>query len=265
METKAEKRARKARDRITHESTVMPTVHEHTGVDVACVIHGTGYDWRYVDNLYSMCRRHLTGELRFHVYTEHDRSVPPHMIKHCLTEWPGITGPRRSWWYKLQLFNPDHYTGDLLYFDLDMVILQNIDWIVQSSSDYFWTIRDFRYLQKPFHAGMNSSVMRFNVARFSYVWEKFTKNDVKDSIKSYQGDQDFLQATILQEHKRFLDGDRFQSWRWQVADGGYDFAHRRSREPGTGPTLGPKTDIIVFHGHPKPHQVTDKLVTTNWC
>lgn len=263
METKAEKRARKERERLAREA-ISVTDNYHAPVDVACVIHSKGYDWRYVENLYNMCRRHLSGDVRFHVYTEHNRSVPPHMIKHCLEEWDGIAGPKRSWWYKLQLFNPDHFRGDLLYFDLDTVILRNIDWIAESPSEYFWTIRDFRYLQKPFHNGMNSSVMKFNVAQFSYVWDEFSKTNVKERIRGYQGDQDFLQVTVRPEQRRFLDGEHFQSWRWQVADGGYDFARRRSREPGTGAHLGSNTDVLIFHGHPKPHQVHDPVVVNNW-
>lgn len=264
METKAEKRARKERERQAREDSVAVTDNYHPPMDVACVIHGKGYEWKYVENLYNMCCRHLSGEVRFHVYTEHDRSVPPHMIKHCLQEWDGISGPKRSWWYKLQLFNPEHFQGNMLYFDLDVVILKNIDWIAQQPTDYFWTIRDFRYLQKPFYNGMNSSVMKFNVPHFEYVWNEFNKGDVKDNIRRYQGDQDFLQVTIRPEQRRILADQHFQSWRWQVSDGGYDFAHRRARNPGSGVTLGPETDVLIFHGFPKPHQVTDALVIDNW-
>ena len=88
---------------------------EHEGaIDCACVIHGDGYDWIYVDRLHSMLARHFTKGIRLHVYTEQSRSVPDHMIKHVLDEWPGLSGRRRSWWYKMQLFNPAHYAC-LLY------------------------------------------------------------------------------------------------------------------------------------------------------
>ena len=56
-------------------------------VDCACVIHGKAYDWRYVERLYNMLSRNLDREVRMHVYTEHDRSVPPHMVKHILDDW----------------------------------------------------------------------------------------------------------------------------------------------------------------------------------
>ena len=108
-----------------------------TVTDCACVIHGSGYDWQYVEKLYNMLTRNLQGSIRFHVYTEASRSVPPHMIKHQLTEWPGIGGPRRSWWYKMQLFNQHHHQGNLLYFDLDCVIVADLQWLVDLPTDHF--------------------------------------------------------------------------------------------------------------------------------
>jgi hypothetical protein len=112
---------------------------------------------------------------------------------------------------------------------------------------------------------MNSSVMKFNVARFSYVWDKFIDRDPRESVRGYQGDQDFLQVAVQSEQRRFLNGDRFQSWRWQCADGGYDFSRRRAHNPGSGAQVSASTDMLIFHGFPKPHQVQDQLVTTNWC
>ena len=107
-----------------------------TPVDCACVIHGTGYDWTYVDRLYNMLNKHISRGVRLHVYTEADRPVPTPYIKHTLTDW-GISGPKRAWWYKMQLFNPDHFRGQLLYFDLDTVIVNNIDWICNRAPEYF--------------------------------------------------------------------------------------------------------------------------------
>jgi hypothetical protein len=50
--------------------------------DCACVIHGTGYDWQYVEKLYNMLSTTFAQGIRFHVYTEAHRPVPSHMIKH---------------------------------------------------------------------------------------------------------------------------------------------------------------------------------------
>ena len=60
-------------------------------IDCACVIHGSTYNWQYVERLYNMITRNIDRPVHMHVYTEHDRSVPPHMTKHILDDW-GIAG-----------------------------------------------------------------------------------------------------------------------------------------------------------------------------
>ena len=232
--------------------------------DCACVIHGTGYDWMYVDKLYSMLSRNLPGGIRFHVYTEASRPVPPHMIKHAVTEWPSVSGPKREWWYKMQLFNTEHHRGNLLYMDLDVVIIEQLDWILDCHLDYFWTIRDFRYLQQSTFSGMNSSIMYWNTERFAHVWEDFNRLNIDDTVRRYQGDQDYLGAVIDHTKRRNFDQRHVQSWRWQVADGGYNFQRRQAINPGSGAKLNPGASVLVFHGRPKPHEINDPIVTNFW-
>ena len=234
-------------------------------IDCACVIHGTGYDWQYVDKLYNMLTRHMPQGIRFHVYTEEHRSVPSHMIKHCLSEWPGISGPKRSWWYKMQLFNPEHHAGNLLYFDLDCVIVNDLQWLVDLPTQHFWTIRDFRYLQRQGHSGMNSSVMWWNVEKFSHVWTDFEKLDIAQTVKKYHGDQDYIGSVIEYNQRRNFEQAQLQSWRWQVSEGGYNFTSRKPRQPGTVAQIDPAASILVFHGRPKPHECTaDPLIDRFW-
>ena len=232
-------------------------------IDCACVIHGSGYDWQYVERLYNMICRNINAEVLMHVYTEHDRSVPPHMVKHILEDW-GISGPKRSWWYKMQLFNPAHFRGNMLYFDLDVVIANQLNWVCELSTDYLWTIRDFRYLQRRDVVTMNSSMLWFNVDRFAWIWDKFSQVDLKATIKSYPGDQDYLGAVLDVNQRRFADDFRFESFRWQCLDGGYDFARRKHLKPGTGVKIQPDTSVVVFHGNPKPAQVHDPVIQQLW-
>jgi len=233
-------------------------------VDCACVIHGNGYNWEYVEKLYNMLTRIIPTGIRFHVYTEHDRSVPPHMIKHILEDW-GISGPKKSWWYKLQLFNPEHHLGDLLYLDLDVVIVRELDFIQALDTNYLWTIRDFRYLQRKAYSTVNSSMMWFNVAKFSSVWEKFKSGTIQQIIKSYPGDQDYIAAMVDHNNRRFFEDRYFESYRWQCLDGGYDFAKRQFRKPGSGLKISAETAVVVFHGTPKPHQIHDPEISNLWC
>jgi len=234
-------------------------------IDCACVIHGTGYDWVYVDRLYNMLQRNLPQGIRMHVYTEPARPVPAHMIRHDLIEWPGISGPRRSWWYKMQLFNDQHHQGNMLYFDLDTVIVRDISWIAALSTDCLWGIRDFKYLQNANRSVLNSSIMWWNVSNLAWVWQDFASQNVATVTRRYPGDQDYIYAALGPNRIHYFDQSQVQSWRWQCWDGGYDFSRRAHRLPGLGTQIPPNASVLVFHGNPKPHKITDPEIVKLWC
>lgn len=233
-------------------------------IDCACVIHGTAYDWIYVERLYNMLQKHVPQGARLHVYTEADRQVPSHMIKHELQQWPGVAGPKKSWWYKMQLFNPEHHTGDLFYIDLDTVIVDDLGWIFNHSTQYFWTIRDFRYLQHSTISTMNSSVMWFNVDAMSWVYHKFSQEHLPTIMRTYHGDQDYIEAVVPHQQRRFLDISKFASFRWQAYQGGMNWQTRRPHDTQANTNIPPGTSVLVFHGHPKPHEVNCPLVKQLW-
>lgn len=235
-----------------------------TTIDCACVIHGTAYEWEYVEKLYSMLSRNLSFPIRFHVFTEADREVPAHMIKHSLQPWAGIEGPRRAWWYKMQLFDPSQFQGRMLYFDLDVIITGNLDWIIGADSKYFWTVRDFKYLWRPESQTLNSSVMYWDTEKFPHIWRQFSSQDISKIVAKYKGDQDYLSDVIDYKNLRFLDSDRVQSWRWQVQDGGLDFTTRTYARPNSGAIMSPTARILVCHGKPKPHTIKDMCVVEHW-
>jgi hypothetical protein len=234
-----------------------------TPIDCACVIHGTAYDWSYVEKLYSMLNRHITQGIRLHVYTEKDRPVPAPMIKHVLTDW-GLKGPKKAWWYKMQLFNPEHFKGSLLYFDLDTVIVNNLDWLVKLPTNNFWAVRDFKRLWRPTFYGINSSVMYWNTAQFESVWKQFCQENFNAVIAGYHGDQDYITSAIPATHLKFLPIEQVKSWRWECLDGGYDFKRRRFLQPNTGTNPPQTASILVFHGNPKPNKITDSYVQSHW-
>jgi hypothetical protein len=232
-------------------------------IDCACVIYGTAYDWSYVEKLYNMIKRNLSSEIRFHVYTEANRPVPPHMIKHALTEWQ-VGNPRNAWWYKMQMFNSEHHAGPLLYFDLDVVIINSIDWIKDSSTDYFWAIHDFKRLYRPLIRDLNSSIMWWDTAKFNWVWEEFQKHALGDLQKRYRGDQDFLTAIIADKDRRFFNVNNVASWRWQCNEGGYNFAKKQPFLPNTPPKIPDTASVLIFHGNPKPADITDSITLAHW-
>ena len=232
-------------------------------IDCACVIHGDGYDWTYVDRLYNMLCRNLTRPVRLHVYTEADRVVPDHLIKHSLQDW-GFGGLKKSWWYKLQLFNTEHHSGPMLYFDLDVVIANNIDWIWQLNLRHFWSVKDFKYLWKKSWTGSNTSIMWWDTAQYNHVWNAVIDQDIKFFVHKYRGDQDFISDIIPITHRRFFCTEWVKSWRWECLDGGFNFARRKYQAPNTGTKIDKNTSILVFHGNPKPHEINDANVIKHW-
>lgn len=232
-------------------------------IDCACVIHGNAYSWTYVDRLYNMLTRHMSVPVRLHVYTEAEREVPAPYIKHSLIDWK-IAGPKKAWWYKMQLFNAAEHCGPLLYFDLDTVIVSNIDWIWQLPLNYFWSVRDFKYLWRPHTYNVNSSIMWFDTETFDYVWQGFKKQDLTSTISRYFGDQDYITDIIPQQDRSCFNIEQVHSYRWQCLDGGYHFSQKRYLKPNTGTTISPTVSVVIFHGKPKPDQILDSVVTEHW-
>jgi hypothetical protein len=230
----------------------------------ACVIHGDAYDWIYVERLYNMLKANSTHDIRLHVFTEPGRPVPAPYVKHELTEWPGIAGPRKSWWYKMQMFDPAHDLGRVLYFDLDTVITGQIDWIWDHSDQHFWAIKDFKHLWRPTWNGINSSVMIWDTHKFSWIWDDFNSKNINATVKLYHGDQDYLNSVLDDNNRRFFNSDLIKSWRWQCKDGGLDMRTRIYRNPNAGTVMDPSTSILIFHGKPKPHELQDPVVDRYW-
>jgi hypothetical protein len=237
--------------------------HTTEPINCACVIHGDGYDWNYVERLFAMLNKHLSYAIRLHVYTEKDRPVPAPMIKHELEDF-GIGGPRRSWWYKMQLFNTEHHAGPLLYFDLDTVIVDNIDWICQQPLNYFWAVRDFKYLWRESDCKVNSSIMWWDTEKFDSVWQAFKRQDLKKILMKYPGDQDYINDAIGSADRRFFDTARVKSWRWQCLDGGFNFKRKCYQNPGTGTVIDQRASVLIFHGTPKPGEIQDSVVNGFW-
>jgi hypothetical protein len=236
-----------------------------THIDCACVIHSNKYDWTYVDRLYSMLTRHFSRPVQLHVWTESTRAVPDIYVKHALTDWPEITGPRKSWWYKIQMFDPAYnIQNPMLYFDLDVVIVDSLDWILDLSLDKFWAVRDFRYLWRPDRWEINSSIMFWDPVQWHWIWSDFSEKDRSCTTKRFAGDQDYLNSILAPEHIGFFDQHRLISYRWQAKDGGWDNHRRVYRHPGAGTEIPPQCSVLVFHGTPKPHEIQDSMIQSNW-
>jgi hypothetical protein len=231
--------------------------------DCVCVLVGGKYGWEYVERLYSMLERHSSIPVRLHVLTEPGRRVPDPFVRHELQIMPELSGADVFWWYKMQLFDRARFVSPMMYFDLDMVIVGNVDFLWQGDPRFFWAVRDFRYLWRPGCFDINSSIMHWDPEKFSWIWEDFCRDNICNVLKAHPGDQDYLTAAIPRDRVRFFDTDLVKSWRWQIQDGGWDFRKKKSLTPGHT-TIDQITKIIVFHGRPKPHEIQNPVLRSRW-
>lgn len=198
-----------------------------------------------------------------HVYTEEWREVPKPYVKHVLKNFKTREG--KGWWHKTQLFDPTLFKGQIVYFDLDVVIVDNLDWILDLDTKYFWGIRDFRYLWSDRRMELNSSVMYFNTDKFRYVWHEFKKNS-EHWMNRLHGDQNFIWRQIPQATQRYFNEMQVKSYKWECLDGGWDNSQRVYRTPGSGTVIPRETSVLVFHGKPNPEDVikNDPIIHKYW-
>jgi hypothetical protein len=106
--------------------------------------------------------------------------------------------------------------------------------------------------------------MWWDTAQYQHVWNTVIDQDIDFFVHKYRGDQDFVSDVIPIAYRRFFHAEWVKSWKWECVDGGFDFARKKHRSPGTGTNIGTDTSILVFHGRPKPHEIADAAVISHW-
>jgi len=97
-----------------------------------------------------------------------------------------------TYWNKLYLFNKEIIpVNEFTYFDLDVVIQNNIDDLLSYSSDNITLINATWKEPEVFKNKFNSSVMNIDLNRDGYIWDEFNKDPDLYMCK-YFGDDDFI-------------------------------------------------------------------------
>jgi|TARA_B110000196_G_C20971591_1_gene578974 hypothetical protein len=224
-------------------------------LNVICVYWGDKFSPDYVQKLYYMVKRNLTIPHRFIVLTDHVK-LPK------LVNCPGATfeslpeNNLQGWWNKLLMFHPYFapMVGTYLYFDLDVVILDNIDKFVQDGDKHDFRIcRDFGQPTNMY----NSSIMRWHTKSNATIWEGYKAD--KTRFDRLQGDQNVI-TEIMQDRPElnpFPDEWSF-SYKWRNRTNPVfkrdDWTFERVKD----------ASVAVFHGNPKPHESDQQWVIDNW-
>tara|TARA_B110000858_G_C17796889_1_gene472941 strand:- start:104 stop:754 length:651 start_codon:yes stop_codon:yes gene_type:complete len=212
-------------------------------IDVYCVNVGTKYGSEYVYKLKSAVEKHLKLPHKFWCITDKPELYPFSIQSDDL---PG-------YWNKISIFK---HTGTCLYFDLDVIIHNNIDKLVSNTYKLINPVwkdpRKAKFVSDRPDIGTslnNSSVMTWS--NETKIYEKFIK-DPEYYIFKYDGDDRFLSHETT--FKTF-DTDIIYSYRdgahWQFDN--TNFKYR------------PEYSVALFHQKPEIHDCLDHdIIKDNW-
>jgi len=231
-------------------------------LNIICLKHGTKYGPEYVNNLYNMVIRHTTLPFNFVCFTDNPTDLNPAIGIITLPNSLKLTG----WWWKPYIFKKEHFApNDInLFFDLDMVIVKNIDKLIDYMPGKLVGLRDVGRVFNRGRDKLGSAILRWTADEHSTIWESLETNQAL--AKQFHGDQDYIWH-IRKEHINFYPDSWIRSYKWEVrnrtdlvrVNRGYNFKDIQN------PTLELETCVLAFHGTPNPHEVLDPIIVDNWC
>tara|TARA_B100000214_G_C23971362_1_gene630310 strand:- start:2214 stop:2843 length:630 start_codon:yes stop_codon:yes gene_type:complete len=208
-----------------------------------------------------MVKRHTTIPYEFHCITEDPKGLDAHINVIKLPSHPGI----KTWWSKLWMFGEEFpLKGNVLFFDLDIIIFNNIDALFTHNPGKFMIIRDFnRCRMGDSWQNSNSSTMRWQTGTMNFLWDEFHA-DPGRVTRRFPGDQDWITSRAKNEINHFPD-DWIRSYKWEMI--GFKDTKARRGPKWTflkEPVVKKENKVAVFHGEPKPFNCGDKWVEDNW-
>jgi hypothetical protein len=218
-----------------------------------CVKWGSKYPAEYVNRLYRMIRKQVGGDFVLYCLTDDESD-----LYEDIKVLPVVDASLSGWWHKLSLFKEDFYglSGDILYMDLDVVIVGSLDEFFMYKKGKFLISRDL------LTGAYNSSVFRFNLGSQSQIWESFIAGP-DDVTRNYKGDQDWI--TRMVEQEGLWPEQWVVSFKKQCKSRikhSYGIVGKYMRKMGLmtirGEAIIPEgARIVQFHGKPDPEDVVD--------
>lgn len=258
--SKEERRRLKAERRLEKQGIVPANTFEDDKVTVLCVRFGNKYGREYVERLRNMVKRHLTIPYEFVCLTDDQ-----HGIDGVRTIYQAPGPYKKLWWHKVHMFDPRlPVHGRILYFDLDVIIHNNIDKLATNLGNAFYGIQDFN---RKFYSNwkiINSSVLSWRHGSHSEIYDKFMQNPAE--AQRLQGDQDWIYKISFNKIK-YWPTDWILSYKWEIRKREelvYERGQRLFKDVQNNLNINPECCVAVFHGDPKPQDVKDKFVVDNW-
>ncbi|MEO7242347.1 MAG: glycosyltransferase [Variovorax sp.] len=215
---------------------------------VLCMKWGTKYGPHYVNRLYAMVRRHLSGDFSFVCLTDDSAGVRSEV--RCLPIPPLnivlAPGQRDHGWNKLTTFEHDLHglQGTALFLDLDVVVVDALDPFFEQPGE-FLIIHDYARPWRPRRITGNSSVYRFELSAHADVLAYFGAH-TEEVRSGFRNEQAYLSDFMHRQGKLAY---------WPSAWCPSFKYHGISRWPSNywlPPFVPAGARIVIFHGECNP-------------
>jgi len=210
---------------------------------VLCMKWGIKYGPEYVNRLYAMVRRHLSGEFRFVCLTD-DRSGLREEVE-CF-DIPDLALPQgipERGWKKLTVFQPDLHglRGTALFLDVDVVIVGSLDPFFEQPGE-FLIIHDWK---RPWRVTGNSSVYRFRLGELGDVLSYFREHQAEIRAR-FRNEQAYLSSHLHDRGKlAYWPASWCKSYKYHCIP---PWPLNYFKQPG----IPRDARVLVFHGEVNP-------------
>lgn len=223
-------------------------------VNIICMKWGSKYGANYVNTLYAMIARHISFDFQLTCFTDDATGIDPRVQIRELPVLELPQGAPERGWNKLTTLQTDlgGLRGDVLFLDLDVVIVGNIDEFFSYPAK-FAIIRDAKLQRRMIG---NSSVYRFEVGRYEAVLEKF-RQQYAEIQQNFRNEQAYLSQAIQERGElSFWPEAWCPSFKYHCMQP-WPLAYFQDAKIPEG------AKIIIFHGHPEPHEAIQGI-THKW-
>lgn len=227
--------------------------------NVICIKWGTAYSGEYVNRLYNMVLRYTTKSVRFYCFTDSSDGLNPEIIVKPLPVLQ-VKPEENKYVYRKEVGLCDDNLGGLngqrvLYFDLDVVIVDNIDCFFDYPQNKdFVIIEDWR--SKGGRVGQ-ASCYSWIVGELGFVKKYFEAHPTDVVDQYFTASQAYLSAQVIEHfgQLKFWPAPWCRSFRFHCLPKGILRLFLKAKIP-------PEAKVLVFHGSPNPHEAIQGVWST---
>ncbi|MEL6505693.1 MAG: hypothetical protein AAFO61_00925 [Pseudomonadota bacterium] len=210
---------------------------------VVCMKWGDRYPADYVNRLWSMIKRNTARPTQLVCYTDDAQGIDPAVITAPI---PDINVPERvaiTGWRKIAIWRDDleHLSGDVLFFDLDMIITGSIDAFFDFHPGEYCVIHNWTQPHEPIG---NTSIFKMPVGKYPHIFERF-HTDPEGVLAQYRIEQQYISGDI--PHQVFWPAHFCVSFK-------HNLMPRWPLNFIQTPKLPPEVLSVAFTGKPDPDE-----------